>query len=245
MNALKISRISLLLISTLLLFSCQKNFLVIEGEGGIETEVLHLNDFDGIIVNDAINVVIKQDSVQYVEVVGHENIIDRLKTNVVGGTWKVDLQRGIYTNYQLTVYIYVPEINYIGISGSGDVEVDDFYNQQYLDVDISGSGRVELNEFHGCERFDATISGSGEIIVRDMFYGLERTDIRISGSGTFDAFPMETEECDIDISGSGDCYVNVEDYLDVHISGSGDVYYIGYPDIHTNISGSGSVINDN
>ena len=235
-----------LLILSVSFTSCFKDFWCVTGEGEIVTTELDLENFTGINTLGSFDVIITQGEAQLVEARGHENIIERLKTHVSGKTWDIQLEPEFcYTDYELTIYITVPKIEEISITGSGDVVVNDFSNQESLEINISGSGDVELNDFLGCETLDIHISGSGDIDGKGEFDQLELLDIDISGSGEIDAFKAPTEVCIIGISGSGNCRVNVEKRLDIEISGSGNIYYKGNPYITTNITGSGDIIDSN
>jgi len=244
MKLLNVSTVAIL-IAILFLPSCIKDKLCINGEGTITTRTLSIPDFTGIELAGANDVIISQGTTQEVKATGHPNIIDRIKTNVSGNVWTFSLENGCYNNYELTIYITVPNINKIYITGSGDITVNDFTNQGDLLVNISGSGDIDLNAFGSSENLSINISGSGTVVGNADFSALKELDINISGSGDYNGFPIKTDECEISIPGSGNCNVYVRDILDVTISGSGSVYYKGNPTVTQSISGSGSVINDN
>jgi hypothetical protein len=237
---------ALLLAISISFTSCFKEIWCVTGEGDIVTVELDLDDFNAIEAAGAFDIYISQGETQFVEARGHENIIERLKTYVSGDTWKAELENEIcYTDYELALYIQVPNIDEIRISGSSDVTVEDFVGQESLELVISGSGDVELNEFLDCKRFDIRISGSGDIDCRGEFDQLEELEIDITGSGNFKGYNARTDHCDINISGSGDCKVYVNERLDIRISGSGDIHYKGNPIITTDITGSGDIFDEN
>ncbi|MCP3928560.1 MAG: DUF2807 domain-containing protein [Bacteroidetes bacterium] len=213
-----------LLIATTLFFGCTKDELCTKGEGTITTQTLHIPNFSGIDLQGAYDVVITQGIQQEVTATGHPNMISRLSSDVSNSIWKMGLNKGCYEDYELTVYITVPNME---------------------DIEISGSGNVELNGFDNVNEFTIDINGSGSILGNADFSALEKLSIKISGSGEYLGFPISTDECTIKISGSGTCEVQVNNSLDVDISGSGNVYYKGNPSITQDISGSGQVINNN
>ncbi len=235
-----------LVLSSLLLASCSKNGgICINGEGTIETRTLNVSSFSEVDLTEAATVIISQGSEQKVEVTGHPNIIDRLKTNVVGNRWDIDLENGCYNNYDLTIHITVPSIQNVSLSGSGGITINDFENQGNLAVSIPGSGDITMNSFTGADNLDFKISGSGNITANRLIPNLVNTNIVISGSGSIYAFPINTENSDIVISGSGNIEVSVLQRLDISISGSGNVYYKGSPTIDSKITGSGNIVNAN
>lgn len=244
MKILKISTAAIIAIG-LLLTSCDEMTFCIHGEGPIVTQTIDIEDFAGVSLIGADDVVISYGDTLAVTATGHQNIIDRLKRTVSGNTWNVRLETGCHTDYELTVYITMPDIEEISITGSGDVYVNDFINGGDLDLRISGSGDIELNRMEGCPAIEADITGSGDIRIEGETPDLETLNISIIGSGNFEAYPALTNEAYIEVTGSGDCYVSPIDFLDVVITGSGDVYYKGNPEVDLRVTGSGNVFSRN
>lgn len=235
----------IIMLAAIFFSSCYKDAFCTRGNGEIVTKTLSISNFTGIDFQEAGDVYISQGPEQIVTVTGDENIIRKLKENVHSGVWDIDLERGCYTDYDLTVNITVPNIDEIHLSGAGNIVLEDFVDQEDLKVTISGSGDIDLNEFEGADKLKVVISGSGKVYGNEAFENLEELDIKISGSGRLEAYPIQAKVCDITISGSGNTYVFVQDDLDVNISGSGSVHYKGYPNIDSNISGTGNIINEN
>lgn len=244
MRVLK-ANILVLLVGSLAFTSCEKGKMCINGEGEKVTRYLDVSEFTEIDLTEAGNVYISHGEKQEVKVVSTQNIIDRLETKVNGNRWEIELEKGCYKKYDLDVYITLPHLTGVYLSGSGNIVVNDFEGQGDLDINISGSGDIELNTFNGCQNLDVRISGSGDISGFGLFESLNNTNVNISGSGKYNGFPVNTKDCDIHISGSGSVNVNVQSTLNIDISGSGNVNYKGTPAISTNISGSGNVVNVN
>lgn len=236
---------ALLVVIMLLLVSCESDSVRISGEGPVVTKTITVAEFTGIDLAGSANIIISQGAAQTVEVAAQQNIIDRLETNVSGGIWTVKLEDGSYTNYDLTIYITVPVINSLLVSGSGNIKVNDFTDQDDLELTITGSGNIETNAFGGCQNLSVTVTGSGNVMGRKDFADLKNMTVHISGSGNFQGFAIVSDNCHISIPGSGVCFVTVNDALNISISGSGSVFYKGSPTITQNISGSGVVMNAN
>lgn len=235
-----------ILMASFLLFSCSKDELYINGEGSIITKTLVMENIKGFNLAEAGNVIVTQGPVQEIHVTGHGNIIDRLQSNVSDEIWNIELRKDNYRNYELTVFITVPEIENIMLSGAGTVTVGDFIDQNSdLSLAIPGSGDIILNAFQDVNNINVDISGSGSIRVEGEVADVQKLDVEISGSGSFEGFPAESNNCDLNISGSGDCFVFVKNSLDVRISGSGNVYYKGNPSISQHVNSAGSINNWN
>ncbi len=212
----------------------------VRGNDDIETRVLDLPPFTGVDLTIAGDVFIRQGNEQLVEVEGPDNIIDLLELDVQGNTWDIEFDECVNIDGRFRVFITLPEIEYLAISGSGQIKSLDTLDVVDLILRISGSGDMDL----GIEavKIDSRISGSGEVFMEG---DAEDIELRISGSGDYNAFNLSAVEAEVRITGSGDAEVNVSDHLDVEITGSGDVFYRGNPTLDVDISGSGSVVDAN
>jgi hypothetical protein len=241
----KVKYLSVLALPLLLFFSSCEKTSCVSGEGTVVTRSISVADFNRIDMASAENVDIFYGNEQQVLAIGHQNIIDRISRTVSNGLWKMELEDDCYNNYSLSYIITIPKLDLVKISGSGDVTINEFQNQNDLNIQITGSGDVTINQFENTGDLDVTISGSGDVTSTNMLTQFNSLDVTIPGSGNFFGFPSKVNKCYVNIAGSGDCQVYSKDLLNVMISGSGDVYYKGNPIIYTNISGSGNVYNSN
>ncbi|MCC6727470.1 MAG: DUF2807 domain-containing protein [Saprospiraceae bacterium] len=209
------------------------------GEGPTVERVLNVPDFTGVKLSCEAKVFITQGDVFEVVAVGEDNVIDELETDVQDDTWTIEFD-DCMKDYDLEIYITMPEVEYLAVSGSGDIRGDNFFTVDNVTLRVSGSGSICVGMY--AEEVDGKISGSGQM---EMEGEAEQLEFDISGSGDLKAFNMPVEKADIEISGSGDAEVNVLEVLDVRISGSGDVFYKGYPTVNSHISGSGDVVDAN
>lgn len=209
----------------------------ITGEGPKVTKTLDIDNFSGLALAISADVHIKQGSSQSVKVEGQQNIIDNLKKEVKNGVWKVGFDKNVRKHEPVTIWVTVPSVNDLSVSGSGSIIGDSkFSNLGNLSLAISGSGNIKFDS--DSKNLEVAISGSGNM---NLAGSTGASNMRISGSGDINAFDLTASTCDVKISGSGDSSVNVSDKLDVAIAGSGDVFYKGRPSVRSKVSGSGSV----
>lgn len=209
----------------LLGFGCHDKGPCINGSGNQNTMSFQVAPFTGINIVGAADVHVRYGTTQSVTVSGHQNILNELQNDVLGNTWQIELNNDhCYRDYNLTVDIEIPELEKLGIEGSGEIDVYAFPNMTQLDV---------------------TIDGSGEVSIMDAIENVSELDISITGSGEYNGYLLKTDTCTIHLNGSGDCKTYVNDLLDVTISGSGVVKYKGSPTIQSNISGSGEILDAN
>jgi hypothetical protein len=219
--------------------------LLFKGEGTVTMKTISVNAFEGINLAGAENVVLQYGENQEVKVKGHPNIIERIKTEVKAGIWKIQLDKGSYKDYELTYYITIPKLKSILLTGSGDVKLKDFKNTTDLTVNLSGSGDVEFNEYAGSDILTIDLSGSGDVNFKTQITGIKNLIIKLPGSGDINASNALTENCTVKLSGSGDCKLNVKTKLDVSLPGSGNITYKGNPEVKKAIPGSGELKKEN
>lgn len=174
---------------------------------------------------------------------GEKKYIDDIITDVSGGklvikneNWKMSNWR---MNEKVNVYITMPELAGLGVSGSGKAEIKDAVKTSDLNLNVSGSGKIYISEIT-VSNLSCGISGSGDIILSGSG-SCSKADISISGSGNYDGTPLKIGTAEIHISGSGNCSCNVTESLRASVSGSGNVTYEGSPKIDAHVSGSGKV----
>ena len=232
--------VSLLTVVSGCYFNDDDFFGCVRGNGDVRSTEFYLADISGVRLTGIGDVIIRYGTEQSVIVETDENLLDYIDTDVHNGVWEIDFDRCVRNVTRLDIFITVPEIRKLVISGSGSIIGEDPFTGDALETSISGSGNIEF-EFTGNE-VDASISGSGDI---SLAGDADLMDVNISGSGDVHAFDLIVQECDVLISASGDVRTYVEDLLKVRISGSGDVLYKGNPELDIDITGSGSVINRN
>ena len=206
-------------LSSLLLISCTKDRLTASGDKTTETR--SLRSFTGVKSSGANDVHITYGTEFKVTIKGSDNLIPYFETEVIGSTLHLGYERINVRRDDIEVFVTLPEIQYVSVSGSGSVDI--------------------YGDFPAVDFFDLSISGSGEVEVEDALEA-DETVIRISGSGEADLEKLTTNYADVNISGSGDARLRVQETLKARISGSGKIYYKGNPQVDSQISGSGRVI---
>jgi hypothetical protein len=173
---------------------------------------------------------------------GDKRILDEIETVVSGDrlTIRKDNWRFSFNNDErVTINLTMPEIEGLGVSGSGKAQITDPVKADHLSLSVSGSGKLMTADLN-VDDFNCGISGSGDVILGSGG-SIDNGDISISGSGGFSGEEIEIDHLEISISGSGNCHCRAGDSLEAHVSGSGNVTYIGNPKVDARVSGSGHV----
>ena len=171
---------------------------------------------------------------------GNKSLLEEIETEVSGS--KLVIREDNWHSHghdKVTVYITMPELDGLGVSGSGKAEIKDAIKTEELDFSVSGSGRI-VSAGLALGKLNVGISGSGDVIIGESGESAS-ADVSISGSGNFSGESLKITNADFHISGSGSCKCNVTDNLEASVSGSGNITYIGSPKIDARVSGSGRV----
>jgi hypothetical protein len=210
------------------------------GKSSDDRETRDLSGFTKVSFGISGNLYINIGSEYKVVLEGDRSDLREVITEVRGGRLVIKRDNWRFRmNEKVTVYITMPELDGLGVSGSGKAEVKDALKGSDLDLNVSGSGRILTGDLN-IDRLDCGISGSGNIELEGDG-NVSRADISISGSGNFTGEIVSIDDADISISGSGNCSCNVKDALKAGVSGSGNITYSGNPRIDARVSGSGKV----
>ena len=189
----------------------------IQGSGNIISESRELNNFTSITLLGSIDVNIKTSESNNCVVVADDNLIPYIKTEVVNNKLNISLNERYSSEDKLVVNINTPNYDEVSLSGSGNINILDFKNNN-LSLNISGSGNI---------------TGNGEV---------ETLVVKINGSGNLMSKEIKSKSATITINGSGDGEVFAGDSISAKINGSGNIKYFGDPEnIDTIINGSGDI----
>jgi len=221
--------------------SCGTN--TIHGEGKKTTDVRSVQGFDAVDVSLASNlkVNVAEGATARVELVGYENILKHIKTDVKNGTLHVELD--MQDNWDvdeedLEVRIAMPAIRSMSLSGTTDAEVDGVIKGKEFALDMSGAGAVAIDNMQ-VDNLSVEMSGAAGLKIKGGT--ARRASLELSGVGGVDAAGLETEETVASLSGAGGAKVWATKKLDASISGAGSIKYKGTPAVNKNVSGIGSI----
>ncbi|WP_303309583.1 head GIN domain-containing protein [Hymenobacter sp. BT730] len=241
---MKNSWLLLPLLSTLVFTSCDNDISGprIHGTGPTVAEVRTLNSFKRVELSIDAEVVLTQGSPQQVRVEAQRNVLDVLETEIDGSELQIEFGHvNVRRHDPIKVYITVPELTEVQLSGTGKIRSDAPLTTSNCKVEVSGTGVADLN-FAQVTELQTTLTGSGEIRLSGSGQSHKCSS---SGSGQVSAYDFKTQDTNVSITGSGQSYVQASHHLNVEITGSGNVFYKGSPMVNTRITGSGRVQADN
>ncbi|MFY7652565.1 MAG: head GIN domain-containing protein [Chitinophagaceae bacterium] len=206
-------------ICILFLSSCSKD--VLRGSGSVSSRELNLTNFTGVETHYDIDAQITYSNQFKVAISGYDNLLNELDYQITNGILKLSFKNQYHSvkNSNVKAVIEMPNLQVLGIYGSGNLLAKGFEQGNKLNLHIHGSGDIE---------------------VQNSVY--QELLLRINGSGNIDTKNTQTNSADVAINGSGDIYVKPTSLLKASINGSGNIYYYGNPQITITQNGSGRII---
>jgi len=225
----------------------------IRGSGHLLTEERSVAEFHALELRGIGRVYVTQGERQELVVTTDDNIMPHLRTDVRSAKLVIYVEPPMYRVTSLEVHVTMVKVRSLALSGSGIIKGQNQIRSDRLDIGISGSGDAELDimakevatrlsgsgalTLHlDSGALESHISGSGKLYLS----GQSRAHrFKSSGAGKLYAFDLQTVDTSATISGSGKCEIAVSNHLNVKVSGSGSVRYRGNPKINSRMSGSG------
>ncbi len=208
-----------------------------------EEEIRDVSVFSKISLRIAAKVHLTQGAEQTVRVDAKPSVMDEIITEVKDDELIIrfpgkTLFKRNFKPGKIEIYITVPEVDGLAVSGSGDI-ISDELQSRILDLAVSGSGNIEIDELDS-KKLKAAISGSGNIKLESGGVA-DELSVAISGSGNFDGLGFEADQVNVKTSGSGNCTITSNGAIKARIAGSGSVLYKGGASIDATVAGSGRV----
>lgn len=223
-------------------------FSLLTTKANAEEQTRKVEPFSEISLRVAAKLHLEQSAKQSLEIVAKSSTLEQLITEVKGGKLIIRFpnENLFWKNFQpgdITIYVSCPEINGLGISGSGDIIAEKEISTKSLSLGVSGSGNIKLENLKATA-VTGTISGSGDIVLAGAT-AAQDLSVTISGSGNLKALDFSADDVSVRIAGSGNVGIEARKNLYVRLAGSGNVAYKGHPLIDQSIAGSGKVKNAN
>lgn len=204
---------------------------------------LDLPTFKGIDVQTPAEVYLSYGTTQSVSVDGSAAAIQQLSRGVNSrGTWNINSP--VQGGEVLRIYITMPSIQRIILSGTGSITCTNQFNLHHLlplqplEVELSGNGDISLNL--DCRKAVVHLSGNGNIELTGAAGVLNAT---LSGTGELRSGTLASGSAKLTLSGSGTMEVTARDWLNATLSGSGEIAYKGNPPFNvTQVTGDGSIV---
>ena len=197
------------------------------------TEVRY--DFDlvrMINVKNDINVILVQDSLNYISVSAPEEMQELVKPEFKGDTIALtNNNKGKILNrygYEVTVEVHFTDLKVLFLQGGGKISNIDTIQLDYLGIWTNGAiGQMHMN----CEIGNIHLglsTGNIEMVLKGKTDFLE---IWTTSYVVMDFLKLDSKKVSIRNNSPTDCYVNVQEHLVSNVQSVGNVYYKGNPPV--------------
>jgi hypothetical protein len=240
------TRIKILLLSFLIGgagTSCNRDSCpIIAGSGRIQTRVLP--PFHEIVLNDKINLILTQDSIQKISVQGGRNLLSGITTTVQDSILTISNQNGCNwlrnPDYQINLYVSTNQLQKISYYGAGNISSTNTLVAPQFTIDSwTGTGSIKLS----------LITPKANAFVRNnctqitLIGQADSSFIYCGQEGSVNGIDFISGFVNIDHKSVEDIYVYVTGSLNAIIAYTGNVYYKGNPAvIDSSLTNSGRLI---
>lgn len=194
-----------------------------------DRQTRQITGFHGISVSSGIDLYLTQKNVEEVAVEAQSEDLDKIITEVEGGTLKIYIKQKSWFNMQWErkprkVYVSFKTLDRLEASAGSDVVSEGRLKLDQLKLDASSGSDVKL-----------------ELEVNDLSVGSSSgSDISLKGTATklqadassgsdIDASDLLSKSCNASVSSGSDLKINVTEKLDANASSGGDITYSGNP----------------
>lgn len=252
MKKLLFPLISSLAIVAMLLTGCG-DFRIISGSGNVVDKQYDLQGFSAIDASYAFVVDVTRSDAYSVVVSARQNIIDYLDVAVSGGTLKLQLKPGTYTNADLKASVTVPELKSLNLSGASGSTVSGFASGDDFNLVLSGASHADIDmetgktdiEISGASRVAGQLkSGNTRMVISGASHcelngSANDIDLEVSGAShaTLHGFPVSNAA--LNVSGASGASLKTDGTMNVRVSGASFVDYYGSPTLNeVNVTGA-------
>jgi hypothetical protein len=197
----------------------------VEDSGQHIVKDVKVEPFDEIEISGPIKLVLKQDSSFAVNIAADSNVVDLIKPEVSGHTFKIKLDPMKYCGKDsIIIHAGIGTLKSIKASGSSKVFTEGKLNLTDLELDLSGAPDINLDI--NAANLKTKVDGSAKLTLTGQAgsHKLEST-----GSLILEAFNFVVGLYELKIEGTGKSNINVLNDLKVNTSGATSIYYKGNP----------------
>jgi hypothetical protein len=230
------------LLATILVVACESNGCF-EKNGNEMIEEIPVSAFNELSVHGLFDLILVSDSVDYVEFIASEPVLDHLNARVEDGTMLLENSNSCFyqRNYKkVKAYIHYKNIKRINLYEACRL-TNEYPIESSMDLRIQAE-MAEVDITINAERFyfyNHTTTG-GKYTFRGF---ADYASIAGYYTAQFNLGELVVHHLKLNNSSIGDMWVNPVERFDVEIHNRGNIYYTGAPEITIDsISGSGQLI---
>lgn len=196
--------------------------------------------FTGVEVGGAFHVEIQQGKTSSLSIEAEEDLQEHIEAKVSGGILRISMDWPKFKwdrHEKINVYIQVKELDYLDVSGAGNIKSTNTIVTDRLELDVSGAGNLNLSL--DAQTLKVDVSGAGDTNLEGKTIDQHVT---LNGAGEYNASDLNSERTIIKSGGAGSASVRASKAIEAKASGASNIRYYGDPEkVMVNSSGAGSV----
>lgn len=218
-----------LILAGLLFCSCDKQPDCLKGTGKIVSEERNIGYFNGIVLNDDINLNLFQDTINSFTVEAGENLMEDIISVIQDGMLSIENHSICkYTRSykkEITVTMRLPDLEVFSYTGSARVISETKLKLDNFSLWTGGRGDVKL-ELEVGQLHVENYSGNGYTSLSGI---ADICSVHSKGMGLLDLRDLKVKKMTMDSKNVNDAFIWVTDTLEVTIRSMGNIYFRGNP----------------
>ena len=215
----------IMILSVLVIFtsiSCTLTNNKTKGNGNVTTEQRTVSSFDNIKIDGVLNVYLSQGDTEGVTVEIDDNLQQYVIVSNDGNKLTIESKDKFSNTTKNNVYITLKNLDYLDISGVGNVKTQTAIKSDQIKLDVSGVGNRHLELI--CQGIEVKKSGVGEVV---LWGEASEFIVKKSGVGNLEARELKAGIVSVNSSGVGNVSIYASEELSISNSGVGNVTYRG------------------
>jgi hypothetical protein len=202
----------------------------LDSSGAVTVQTRPVSSFHQVVVNDNVNIVFKQDTIESIRVEAGEKLQPFIKCDIENNTLTISNNTSCTwlraPSEVITVYVSVKSIDNIILHGSGDISSENAITSQYLTIDaFEAVSMVKM----AIQTFHVVLSIRYENAIYNITGTTNTCRIYCGQKGTMDARGLTINYLDMDYRSIFNSYVWVVVNLNAKVQYKGNVYYKATP----------------
>ncbi|MFD0798393.1 head GIN domain-containing protein [Maribacter chungangensis] len=203
-----------------------------------QTEIIALQEYDGVKAFDQINVTLVESSENKAVVTGDD--VDEVKIVNNDGTLKIRMELDNFLDgneTEVTLY-HTQEINMLDSNEGAKITSDNQIDSNYLVLNAQEGGTV--NVAVNTTNLDVKAVTGGEVMANGTAPNLE---VVVRSGGEFSGKELRAQQADVNVFAGGDAWVHADEYVEATVTAGGTIEIFGNPEnVSKNKTFGGSII---
>ncbi len=215
-----------------------------ERRGSDDFQSYEFTDFDEVKLISMFDFEIEKGDDYSVRLEGDEDDLDEVFLKQTGDELEIryrkdwDWWRNAKRSDRIKVYILMPKLEHLEVSGACEGKVRNFSNSD-ISFDIIGASEVWADV--SPNYLGADLTGASELILEGR---AEELEVDLVGASKLDAFNFRVEDADISAMGASTAKVYAQDDLNANASGASTIRYRGSAEVTADSNGLSSIKRD-